>query len=46
LEILRNDIEWNQGLAKAQLMKIFDSMKTNDPIALKGRRQLSSIIFA
>ena len=46
LEILRNDIEWDQGSAKAQLIKIFDSMKTNDPIALKGRRQLSSIIFA
>ena len=46
LVILRNDIEWDEGSAKAQLIKIFDSMKTNDPIALKGRRQLSSIIFA
>jgi putative thioredoxin len=46
LVILRNDIEWNEGSAKAQLIKIFDSMKANDPIALKGRRQLSSIIFA
>ena len=46
LEILKNDIEWNEGSAKAQLIKIFDTMKANDPIALKGRRQLSSIIFA
>ena len=46
LVILRNDIEWGEGSAKAQLIKIFDSMKANDPIALKGRRQLSSIIFA
>ena len=46
LVILRNDIEWDEGSAKAQLIKIFDSMKANDPIALKGRRQLSSIIFA
>ena len=46
LVILRNDIEWDEGSAKAQLIKIFDSMKVNDPIALKGRRQLSSIIFA
>ena len=46
LAILKNDIEWDEGSAKAQLIKIFDSMKANDPIALKGRRQLSSIIFA
>jgi len=46
LVILKNDIEWDEGSAKAQLIKIFDSMKANDPIALKGRRQLSSIIFA
>ena len=46
LVILRNDIEWGEGSAKAQLIKIFDSIKANDPIALKGRRQLSSIIFA
>ena len=46
LVILKNDIEWDEGSAKAQLIKIFDSMKANDPISLKGRRQLSSIIFA
>ena len=46
LSILKNDLEWNDGSAKAKLIKIFDSMKANDPIALKGRRQLSSIIFA
>ena len=46
LAILKNDIEWDEGSAKAQLIKIFDTMKANDPIALKGRRQLSSIIFA
>jgi len=46
LAILKNDIEWDEGSAKAQLITIFDSMKVNDPIALKGRRQLSSIIFA
>ena len=46
LEILKNDIEWDEGSAKAQLIKIFDSIKANDPIALKGRRQLSSIVFA
>jgi len=46
LVILKNDIEWDEGSAKAQLIKIFDSMKANDPISLKGRRQLSSIVFA
>ena len=46
LDILKHDLEWNSGEAKAQLLKILDSMNANDPIALKGRRKLSSIIFA
>jgi putative thioredoxin len=28
------------------LMTIFDALKPTDPIALKGRRRLSSMIFA
>ena len=35
-----------QSAAKAQLVTIFDSLKPNDPIALKGRRRLSSLVFA
>ena len=46
LEAFRRDREWNEGAAKAQLITIFDAMKPTDPIAQKGRRRLSSLIFA
>ncbi|MFQ5624497.1 MAG: thioredoxin [Paracoccaceae bacterium] len=46
LELFRRDREWNDGAAKKQLFKLFDSMGPKDPIAQKGRRQLSSMIFA
>jgi putative thioredoxin len=46
LELFRRDREWNDGAAKAQLMTIFEALKPNDPVALNGRRKLSSMIFA
>ncbi|MCB2115465.1 MAG: co-chaperone YbbN [Rhodobacteraceae bacterium] len=46
LEIIKRDASWNEGAAKAQLFTIFDALKPNDPIALKGRRRLSSLLFA
>ncbi|MBV7408821.1 thioredoxin [Maritimibacter sp. DP1N21-5] len=45
LELFRRDREWNESAAKAQLFMIFDALKPNDPIALKGRRKLSSLIL-
>jgi putative thioredoxin len=46
LDLFRRDREWNDGAARAQLMIIFDALKPQDPIVLKGRRRLSSMIFA
>lgn len=46
LEIFRRDREWNEGAAKAQLFQIFDALPAKDPVALAGRRKLSSLIFA
>lgn len=46
LDILRRDRDWNEGAAKEQLFKIFEALKPNDPLALKGRRKLSSLLFA
>jgi putative thioredoxin len=46
LESFRRDREWNEGAAKAQLFTIFEALKPNDPVALNGRRKLSSMIFA
>jgi putative thioredoxin len=46
LDLFRRDREWNDGAAKAHLFTIFDALKPQDPIALAGRRKLSSMIFA
>jgi putative thioredoxin len=46
LDLFRRDRDWNDGAAKAQLMIIFDALKPTDPVVLKGRRRLSSMIFA
>ena len=46
LESFRRDRDWNEGAAKAQLLTIFDALKPTDPVAQKGRRRLSSLIFA
>lgn len=46
LDLFRRDRDWNEGAAKAQLLTIFDALKPTDPIVLKGRRRLSSMIFA
>lgn len=46
LELFRRDRDWNDGAAKSQLFTIFDALKPEDPIALNGRRRLSSLIFA
>ena len=46
VQLFRLDAEWNDGAAKTQLFTIFDALKPNDPVALNGRRKLSSMIFA
>ena len=46
LELFRRDRDWNDGAAKTQLFTIFDALKPQDPVALRGRRKLSSMIFA
>jgi putative thioredoxin len=45
LDLFGRDREWNEGAAKAQLFTIFDALEAKDPIALNGRRRLSSMIF-
>lgn len=46
LEGFRRDREWNDGAMKAQLLTIFDALPATDPVGQKGRRRLSSLIFA
>jgi putative thioredoxin len=45
LELFKRDREWNDSAAKTQLFTIFDALKPQDPVALNGRRRLSSMIF-
>ena len=45
LEVFRRDREWNEAAAKHQLFTIFEALKPQDPIALNGRRKLSSMIY-
>ena len=46
LELFRRDRDWNDGAAKAQLVKLFDSLGPKDPLVASGRRRLSSMMFA
>lgn len=46
LELFSRDREWEDAKAKTQLFTIFDALPAKDPIALNGRRRLSSMIFA
>ncbi len=46
LELFRRARDWNDGAAKTQLLTIFESLKPNDPLAQKGRRRLSSMLFS
>jgi putative thioredoxin len=46
IELVRRDRDWNEGEAKTQLFKLFETLGPKDPVAVKGRRRLSSILFA
>lgn len=46
LAAFKKDRDWNEGAIKEQLFTIFNALPPQDPVVLKGRRQLSSLIFA
>ncbi len=45
LEIFKEDREWKEGLAKKQLLSIFDHLGSDDELSKRGRRSLTSLIF-
>ncbi|MDQ2094198.1 thioredoxin [Rhodalgimonas zhirmunskyi] len=45
LDLFKRDRDWNDGAAKAQLLKIFEALPPQDPVALNGRRKLASMIL-
>jgi len=46
LDLIRRDREWNEDAGRQQLFKVFEALGPADPLTLKGRRKLSSILFA
>ena len=46
LRIFKEDPTWENGKAKDQLLQLFESLGPDNPVVLKGRRKLSSIIFS
>ena len=46
LRIVGRDRDWNDGAARAQLLKIFEAAGPASETAKRGRRRLSSILFS
>ncbi len=46
LHIVRKDRSWRDDLARRQLLKFFDALGPSHPATLKGRRMLSTVLFA
>ncbi|WP_420822863.1 tetratricopeptide repeat protein [Sphingomonas solaris] len=45
LEIIGRDREWNEGAARAQLLKLFEAVGLADPWVSAQRRRLSAVLF-
>jgi putative thioredoxin len=46
LEIIRRDRNWNDGAARAQLLKLFESWGLMDEATVAARRKLSALLFS
>jgi len=46
LEIIRRDRAWNEGAARVQLLKLFESWGSEEPVTGSARRRLSAILFS
>lgn len=46
LKILADDMNWEEGKAKAKLLELFEAAGPKDPATIEGRRRLSSLMFA
>ncbi len=46
LSIIRQDRDWNDGAAKAELLRFFEAWGNSDPATLPARRKLSAILFS
>jgi putative thioredoxin len=46
LAIIERNRDWNEGAARAQLLKIFEAAGLASDVAKQGRRKLSAILFS
>jgi putative thioredoxin len=46
LAIIERNRDWNEGAARAQLLKIFEAAGPMSDVAKQGRRKLSAILFS
>jgi putative thioredoxin len=46
VRIVKSDRNWQDDLARKQLVKFFDALGPKDPATLKGRRMLSTVLFS
>ncbi|GEP03300.1 thioredoxin [Methylobacterium oxalidis] len=46
VEIVRRDRTWNDDGARKQLLQFFEAWGPMDPAAIRGRRKLSTLLFA
>ena len=46
IKMFKIDNDWQDGIAKKQLLMIFDHLGPENEIAKKGRRLLTSLIFS
>ena len=46
LTILAADLDWKNGQAKEELLKVFEAAGPKDAVTINGRKRLSSLMFA
>lgn len=46
LQSIGQDRDWNEQAARKELLKLFDAIGSADPITIKARRRLSSLLFS
>lgn len=46
LTIIADDRDWNEGAARAELLKVFEAAGATSAVAKEGRKKLSAILFS
>jgi putative thioredoxin len=46
LTIIKRDRAWNDGAARKQLVEFFEAWGADDPMSVRGRQRLSTLLFA